>query len=165
MRTRPLDRSVTVLCLGLVLTHLVSKGGTMRVLCRPGQPVALPCSYPYEDHAGVSQLSVQWRSPRGRLLCHYIKHRAYQNCTPGYAVAYRPASVTLTIQSVGTQDFGSHICSVSKPHEFSDFSVELARMSDPVTMAPNGGGNRSGPTWINLLTCLLLVVCMKRLRE
>ncbi|KAL6113660.1 uncharacterized protein ACO6RY_11888 [Pungitius sinensis] len=162
MRTRPLDRTGTALCLGLVLTHLVGEGGAVRVLCRPGQPAALPCSYHYEDHAGVPQLSVQWRSPRDRLLCHYIKHKAYRNCTAGYGVAYRPGSITLTIQSVGAQDFGAHVCSVSKAHEFSDFSVELARMSDPVTLAPNGGGNRSGPTWMNLL---ILVVCMKKLRE
>ncbi|XP_077942000.1 hyaluronan and proteoglycan link protein 4-like isoform X2 [Gasterosteus aculeatus] len=161
MRTRAPDRTGTALCLGLVLTHLIGEGGAVRVLCRPGQPVSLPCSYHYEDHARVSQLSVQWRSPGDQLLCHYIKHKAYRNCSAGYAVAYRPGSITLTIRSVGAQDFGTHVCSVSKPHEFSDFSVELARMSDPVTLAPNGG-NRSGPTWINLLT---LVVCMKRLRE
>ncbi|KAK9542213.1 hypothetical protein VZT92_000093 [Zoarces viviparus] len=161
MRRTPLDQTGTALYLGLVLSHLVGEGSVVKVLCRPGQRVTLPCLYHYEDHAHISQLSVQWRSPSNELLCHYIKHKAYQNCTAGYAVAYRPGSITLTVQRVDTRDFGAHVCSVSKPHEFSDYSVELARMSESVTSAPKSGGNQSGVTWtLVLLLTLSLFVCM-----
>lgn len=101
----------------------------MKVLCRPGQRVSLPCSYHYEDGSQVSQLSVQWRSPRNELLCHYIKHKSFQNCSAGYDMSYSPGSITLTIQEVRAEDYGAHVCSVSKRHEFSDHRVELDRMS------------------------------------
>ncbi|KAM8762393.1 uncharacterized protein AB9X84_007183 isoform 1-T3 [Acanthopagrus schlegelii] len=126
---------------------VVCAGSVVRVLCRPGQAVTLPCSYHYEDDTQLSQLSVQWRSPNNELLCHYIKHKSFQNCSDGYSITYRPGSITLTIQRVRTEDFGTHICSVSKRHEFSDYSVELDRMPDSVTSAPNSGWTRSGPSW------------------
>ncbi|XP_034385706.1 hyaluronan and proteoglycan link protein 4-like [Cyclopterus lumpus] len=161
MSRRPLDPTGTALYLGLVLTQWVGEGGGVRVLGRPGQPVSLPCPYHYEDHAHVSQLSVQWRSPVNELLCHYIKHRAYRNCTAGYAVAYRPGSITLSIQRVHARDFGAHVCSVSEPHEFSDYSVELVRMPESFTSAPKSGGNQSGLSWL-LVFLLTLFVCSWR---
>ncbi|XP_078801003.1 uncharacterized protein LOC110014492 [Oryzias latipes] len=118
--------------------------GAVRVLCRPGQSVSLPCSYNYEDGASVSELSVQWRSPSSRLLCHYIKHKAFQNCSAGYSISYRPASIRLSILQVQAVDFGTHVCSVSKRHEFSDFSVELDQMRELITSAPTSNGNQSG---------------------
>ncbi|KAM9366181.1 uncharacterized protein ABDE67_007547 [Symphorus nematophorus] len=149
------QKGTAALYFGLVLSHLVGGkvGGSaeVRVFCQPGQSVTLPCSYHYEDDAHVSQLSVQWRSPDNELLCHYIKHKAFQNCTMGYSISYTPGSITLSIQRVRTQDFGAHVCSVSKRHEFSDFSVELVRTSDSVTSAPNTGWSQSGPAWSLLL--------------
>lgn len=44
-------------------------------------------------------------------------------------MTYRPGSIALTIQQVRLQDYGPHVCSVSKRDEFSDYSVELARAS------------------------------------
>ncbi|KAK2853644.1 hypothetical protein Q5P01_006305 [Channa striata] len=107
----------------------VSAGSVVKVLCQPGQRVTLPCSYHYEDQTHISQLSVQWRSPHNQLLCHYIKHKDFQNCTMGYTMTYSPGTITLTIQQVRVEDFGAHVCSVSKRHEFSDYSIELANAS------------------------------------
>ncbi|XP_076585580.1 uncharacterized protein LOC143314374 [Chaetodon auriga] len=146
-RTAVEQTGTAALYFGLVLSHLVGEGSVVKVLCQPGRPASLPCSYDYEDHEHVAQLSVQWRSPNNELLCHYIKHKAFQNCTAGYTITYSPGSITLTIRHVKAEDFGAHVCSVSKPHEFSDYSVELDRMSDSVTSAPNSGWNPSGPTW------------------
>ncbi|CAB1338824.1 unnamed protein product [Coregonus sp. 'balchen'] len=97
-----IGRKIAALSLGLVMSHLVVRGSAVKVLSQPGNTVQFPCSYSYEDHQDIPQLSVQWRGPGNTLLCHYIKHK------------------------VRTQDFGSHVCSVSKRHEFSDFSIELA---------------------------------------
>lgn len=44
-------------------------------------------------------------------------------------MTYIPGKITLTIKEVKMDDFGSHVCSVSKRHEFSDFSLELAMMT------------------------------------
>ncbi|KAA8579328.1 hypothetical protein FQN60_010668, partial [Etheostoma spectabile] len=111
----PVEQTGTAaLYLGLVLSHLVGEGGegsVVKVLCQQGQRVTLPCPYHYEDHAHISQLSVQWRSPHNELLCHHIKHKAYQNCTQGYTITYSPGSITLTIQHVSVEDFGAHVCS------------------------------------------------------
>uniref|UniRef100_A0A8C6L1P9 Ig-like domain-containing protein n=1 Tax=Nothobranchius furzeri TaxID=105023 RepID=A0A8C6L1P9_NOTFU len=103
----------------------VSSGSSVKVFSRPGQLVTLPCSYQYESRTNISQLSVQWRSPANELLCHYIKHKSFQNCSTGYTIHYRPGNISLIIQQVQTKDIGTHICSVSKRHEFSDFSVDL----------------------------------------
>ena len=98
-----------------------------QLLTLPGRPVTMPCVYRYEDHGEVPQLSVQWRGPPGRgLLCHYIKHKAFQNCSRGYSLSYSPGSILLTIQQVRAQDYGTHVCSVSKRHDVSDNSVHLA---------------------------------------
>ncbi|XP_071345794.1 CD276 antigen-like [Trachinotus anak] len=158
----PLEQTWTAaLYLGLVLSHLVGEGSVVKVLCQPGERVTLLCSYHYEDHTNVSQLSVQWRSPHNELLCHYIKHKAFQNCTAGYTIIYAPGNITLTIQQVRMEDFGVHVCSVSKRHEFSDYSIELARMSESVTSAPKSRGSQSGHTWtLILLHTLALFVCM-----
>ncbi|GLD55712.1 hyaluronan and proteoglycan link protein 4-like protein [Lates japonicus] len=135
----PLEQTGTAaLYLGLILSHLVGEGSVVKVLCQPGERVTLPCSYHYEDHTHISQLSVQWRSPHNELLCHYIKHKAFQNCTAGYTIIYSPGSITLTIQQVKMEDFGAHVCSVGKRHEFSDYNIELARM-------PDRGGEECGP--------------------
>ena len=85
--------------------------------------------YHYEDQSNIPQLSVQWRGPNNGLLCHYIKHKGFQNCTEGHSMTYIPGKITLTIKEVKMDDFGSHVCSVSKRHEFSDFSLELAMMT------------------------------------
>ena len=98
-----------------------------RVSGQPGRRLTLPCSYPYEDRSALAQLSVQWRGPDNQLLCHYIKHKAFQRCSDGYHLTYRPGSVTLTIQQLRPQDFGPHVCSVSKRDEFLDYSVTLVR--------------------------------------
>ncbi|KAE8297725.1 hypothetical protein D5F01_LYC04366 [Larimichthys crocea] len=157
----PLQQAATAaLYFGLVLSQLVGGGSVGRVPCRPGERVTFQCSYHYEDHEHVSQLSVQWRNPNNELLCHYIKHKAFQNCTMGYAITYSPGSIALTIQHVKMDDFGVHVCSVSKRHEFSDYSVELARTSDPVTTAPNRGRTQSGPVWTLLVLLHTLFVSM-----
>lgn len=107
----------------------MSAGSAVKVLCQPGQLVTLPCTYHNEDNTQVSQLSVQWRSPHNELLCHYIKHKAFQNCTAGYSITNTSGSITLTVQQVKMEDFGAHVCSVSTRDEFSDYSIELVRMS------------------------------------
>lgn len=86
----------------------------------------MPCQYEYETQGSIQQLSLQWRSPRNQLLCHLIKHKKYSNCTAGYSVHYNPGNITLIITEVRQEDFGRHVCSVSKLHEFSDFSIELS---------------------------------------
>ncbi|KAM4593478.1 uncharacterized protein PAE49_007816 isoform 2-T2 [Odontesthes bonariensis] len=148
------------LYLGLVLSHLVGEGSAEKVFGRPGEPVTLPCSYHYEDGAHISQLSVQWRSPLNELLCHYIKHKAFQNCSAGYAISYSPGSIALSIHQVRPHDLGTHVCSVSKRHEFSDYSIELDSMAESVTSAPTGGVKHSGLTWslavLHALTCLFV---------
>lgn len=110
------------------------------MFCQPGHRVTLPCFYPYEDRSALSQLSVQWRSPDNQLLCHYIKHKDFQRCDEGYHMTYRPGSITLTVQRVRLQDFGPHVCSVSKRDEFLDYSVELARASGESDRWGQGGG-------------------------
>jgi len=89
--------------------------------------IKMPCQYEYETQGSIQQLSLQWRSPRNQLLCHLIKHKKYSNCTAGYSVHYNPGNITLIIAEVRQEDFGSHVCSVSKLHEFSDFSIELSQ--------------------------------------
>lgn len=91
----------------------------------PGCTIKMPCQYEYEIQGSIQQLSLQWRSPRNHLLCHLIKHKTYSNCTPGYKVHYSPGNITLIIAHVSQEDFGKHVCSVSKLHEFSDFTIEL----------------------------------------
>ncbi len=108
----------------------MSAGGVVKVLCQPGQQVSVPCSYHYEDDTHVSQLSVQWRrSPNDKLLCYYIKHKAFENCTAGYSITYSPGNITLTIQRVTMEDFEAHVCFVSIREEFVDYSFELVRIS------------------------------------
>ena len=138
------------LCLGrrkvgpavLSVLPVVCAGGVLRVLSRPGQPVTLPCPYRYEDGSQLSELSVQWRSPDNELLCHFIKHKAFQRCSAGYAIAYSPGNITLTIRRARPRDLGAHVCSVSKRDEFSDCSVELATMSGEC--GRRGGGASAG---------------------
>ncbi|KAG7242771.1 hypothetical protein INR49_020146 [Caranx melampygus] len=146
-----LEQVVTAaLYLGLVLSHMVGEASVVKVLCRPGEQVTLLCSYHYEDEAHISQLSVQWRSPGNELLCHYIKHKFYQNCTAGYSIAYSPGSITLTIQRVSMEDFGVHVCSVNKRHEFSDHSILVARMSGECYRCGQGiyvRGELTGCVW------------------
>lgn len=97
----------------------------VRVFSPLGQTVGLPCKYGFESLRDLKQLSLQWKGPSNELLCHFIKHKAYQNCTPGYSLEYTPDNITLTIWMVKRTDFGTHVCSVSKRHEFSDFSIDL----------------------------------------
>ncbi|KAF6733543.1 hypothetical protein FQA47_017575 [Oryzias melastigma] len=149
---------MVALYFGLVLFHLTGEGGMERVLCRPGQGVSLPCSYHYEDQAPVSELSVQWKSPSSRLLCHYIKHKAFQNCSTGYSISYRPGNIQLFILQVQTEDFGTHVCSVSKRHEFSDFSMELDWISEFITSAPTSDGNQPGLA--RRLSTLYAFICL-----
>ncbi|KAK5874473.1 hypothetical protein PBY51_019415 [Eleginops maclovinus] len=159
-RTHLGQTATATLFLGMILSKCVGEGSAVTVLGQPGQQVTLPCSYNYEENTHIPQLSVQWRGPNNQLLCHYIKHKAYQNCTSGYTITYSPGSITLTIQHVHMEDFGAHVCSVSKPHEFSDYSMNLVRMSESVTSAPKSGGDLSGPTWTLIILYTLLSVCM-----
>lgn len=99
------------------------------VHCHPGMRATLPCPYHYEEHVQVPQLSVQWRSPNNQLLCHYIKHKSYQNCSSGYTIVYVPGSIRLVVQQLDLYDFGVHVCSVGKKHEFSDYRIEVVRVS------------------------------------
>ncbi|XP_023126294.1 uncharacterized protein LOC111568737 [Amphiprion ocellaris] len=148
------------LYLGLILSHLLGKGGAVQLSCRPGQSATLPCSYRYESGGQVSQLSVQWWSPDGQLLCHYIKHKTFRNCSSGYSISYQPGSIRLTVHRVHDHDFGTHVCSVSKPHKFTDVNIELVRMSESNTSAPVGGVSQSGVSWrifvLHGLGCLLV---------
>ncbi|KAG7483346.1 Hepatocyte cell adhesion molecule [Solea senegalensis] len=159
MRTRVEWSGTAALCFGLVLSHLFTEGSVVTVQCRPGEQVNLPCPYHYEDHGHVSQLSVQWRSPNNELLCHYIKHKAFQNCSSGYTIVYTPGNITLTIRQLNTNDFGVHVCSVGKRHEFADSSIEVVRVSGFVTSEPKARGNQLGQTWtLFLLLTLSLIV-------
>ncbi|XP_054876989.1 uncharacterized protein LOC129352148 isoform X2 [Poeciliopsis prolifica] len=134
----------------------LSSCGAVQLFCRPGQRLSLPCPYGFEDEQNLERLTVRWTSPRRKLLCHYIKHRKYQNCSTGYAMRYRPGSIQLSIQWAQNRDLGTHVCSVAKPHESQDFSIHVAWMEESVTSAPAGGGNRPGCSWsfvIIALTC------------
>lgn len=117
-------------CLKLLLTGSGSAppGGAVQLFCRPGQRLSLPCPYGFEDGQNLERLTVRWTSPRRKLLCHYIKHRKYQNCSAGYAMRYRPGSIQLSIQRAQNRDLGTHVCSVAKPHESQDFSIHVAWM-------------------------------------
>lgn len=109
------------------LSYSVPAGGAVQVFGEAGQRVTLPCLYHYEDTSQLSQLSVQWRSPTNALLCHFIKHKSFTNCSDGYAISYQPANITLHVLHAHTRDYGTHVCSVSKPHQFSDYKVELSQ--------------------------------------
>ncbi|XP_036837702.1 uncharacterized protein LOC118965059 [Oncorhynchus mykiss] len=134
-------------------------GSAVKVLSQPGNTVQFPCDYSYEDHQDIPQLSVQWRGPSNTLLCHYIKHKVFRNCTQGYSLDYTPRKITLSITEVRTQDFGSHVCSVSKRHEFTDFSIELAVKTDPITSLPTNRWAQSGlpEGHLVVLVCSVLV--------
>ncbi|KAM9318844.1 uncharacterized protein KZ484_023155 [Pholidichthys leucotaenia] len=161
LRKRLQQTGTAALYLGLILSHFI-QGSGIKVFSQPGQSVTLLCSYHYEDQVHIPQLSVQWRSPHNELLCHYIKHKDFQKCTPGYNIKYSPGSISLTIQQARPEDLGTHVCSVSKPHEFSDYRIELASKSESNTSAPMSGVNQSGFTGrllvLHTFTCLLL--CM-----
>ncbi|KAF7688845.1 hypothetical protein HF521_013652 [Silurus meridionalis] len=90
----------------------------------------MPCEYEYEAQGAIKQLSLQWKSPKSQLLCHFIKHKDYRNCTQGYSTLYTPGNITLIIDTVKEDDFGKHVCSVSKRHSFSDFIIELVKVTD-----------------------------------
>ncbi|CAL8363153.1 unnamed protein product [Gadus morhua 'NCC'] len=149
------------LCWGCALSHTDGKDSMTQLLTLPGRPVTMPCAYRYEDHGEVPQLSVQWRGPPGRgLLCHYIKHKAFQNCTPGYSLSYRPASILLTIQQVQAWDYGTHVCSVSKRHDVSDNSVHLAMRTEGVNEGQSSGRPLPGPTQgLAFLPALWWIMC------
>lgn len=142
------------LYLGFVLSHLLGEGSVVQ-LGRPGQWASLPCPYHYEDHSSLPELSVQWRGPQNLLLCHYVKHRAFQNCTAGYSISYSPANISLAIHRVRDRDFGTHLCSVSKRHEFSDSRVQLDRQPESVTLVPKGNGETLSDNVWTLLSGLL----------
>ncbi|XP_077375706.1 uncharacterized protein LOC144017715 [Festucalex cinctus] len=141
------------------LLHLIVEGTFVKVLCQPGQPITLLCVR-YHDNTLGSQLSVQWRSPHNDLLCHYIKHKAFQNCTTGYTISDTGGGVTLTIRRVEMKDLGSHVCSVSKPHEFSDHTFELAMVTRSVTSGPRSGSSRSSPNWRLILLLIVYLVAI-----
>ncbi|KAI5608356.1 neurogranin [Silurus asotus] len=93
----------------------------------PARKLSMPCEYEYEAQGAIKQLSLQWKSPKSQLLCHFIKHKDYRNCTQGYSTLYTPGNITLVIDTVKEDDFGKHVCSVSKRHSFSDFIIELVK--------------------------------------
>ena len=78
----------------------------VRVFSPLGLTAGLPCYYGFESLEDIKQLSLQWKGPSNELFCHFIKHKAYQNCTPGYSLVYTPNNITLSLGcstgSVGT---------------------------------------------------------------
>ncbi|KAF5899841.1 hepatocyte cell adhesion molecule-like, partial [Clarias magur] len=94
--------------------------------------LSMPCEYDYEAQGSVQQLSLQWKSPKSQLLCHFIKHKDYRNCTQGYSALYTPGNITLVIHEVKEADFGKHVCSVSKRHAFVDYTIELLQETGAV---------------------------------
>lgn len=100
--------------------------------------VHLQCVYKFEDKEPLPQLSVQWKDPSSRLVCQHIKHKQFQWCSDGYDLSYRPANITLTIQRVQDQDFGVHVCSVNKLHDFDDHRMEVVRTTGE--FHSSGGG-------------------------
>ncbi|KAL6463408.1 hypothetical protein MHYP_G00277990 [Metynnis hypsauchen] len=118
---------MTGLMLRLVLLCFTLEVTAIQLHSSPAQTLALPCRYDYEAQGSIPQLSLQWRSPSKQLLCHFIKHKAYRNCTAGYSVLYVPGNVTLVIDKVKEEDFGRHVCSISKRHDFVDYTIQLVR--------------------------------------
>ncbi|XP_077062378.1 uncharacterized protein LOC143714842 [Siphateles boraxobius] len=147
--------------LRLLLLYFILKATVAAIkLWSPlGLMIKMPCQYEYETRGSIQQLSLQWRSPRNQLLCHLIKHKKYSNCTAGYSVHYKPGNITLIIAEVRQVDFGRHVCSVSKLHEFSDFSIELSQKEDLSGELPKGKVDQSGSAKDHffLLGCSLFV--------
>ncbi|KAJ8388319.1 hypothetical protein AAFF_G00134730 [Aldrovandia affinis] len=130
-----------ILLCSLVISDAVP---VVKVLTTSGSRAEFPCRYEYEARGAIGQMSLQWRGPEHRLLCHYIKHKSFQNCTPGYSLDYTPGKITLIIKEVMAADIGTHVCSVNKQHEFSDFLTELSLRPKSSTEAPTANGNHSG---------------------
>ncbi|KAK3509118.1 hypothetical protein QTP70_020229 [Hemibagrus guttatus] len=115
------------LMLMILMLHFVFQVTALQLHSPLMQNLSMPCEYDYEAHGAIEQLSVQWRSPQSQLLCHFIKHKNYRNCTQGYSALYTPGNITLIIQKVKEEDFGKHVCSVSKRHAFLDYIIELTQ--------------------------------------
>ncbi|KAJ0001743.1 hypothetical protein NQD34_001539 [Periophthalmus magnuspinnatus] len=147
---------ITALYMALIWSHLTVKGSEV-LFASPGQPFSLPCVYPYEDHTPLPELSVQWKSPQNQLLCHFVKHKSFLNCSSGYHLSYRPARISLAIERVQNQDYGTHLCSVSKRHEFTDTQVQLSRQTESVTPTPGRGVTLTVQCWTFLLSVFLLL--------
>lgn len=129
----------------LLCSFFICDGGNaVKVLITPGSRAEIPCRYTYEDQGAIAEMSVQWRGPENQVLCHYIKHKSFRNCTPGYSLDYAPGQITLIIEEVAVADLGTHVCSVSKRHEFSDFDAELSLRPKSFTESPKANGNHSG---------------------
>ncbi|XP_076130726.1 neurogranin (protein kinase C substrate, RC3) a isoform X1 [Alosa pseudoharengus] len=142
-----------------VLLFFVVEVTAVRVYSPLGLMARLPCKYEFEILEDLKQLSLQWKSPSNELLCHFIKHKAYQKCTPGYSLEYSPNNVTLTIRTVRRTDFGTHVCSVSKSHEFSDFSIDLILKSESSSNSSVGSGCDSGHAHpLSSLLCLIVII-------
>ncbi|KAJ8276618.1 hypothetical protein COCON_G00083700 [Conger conger] len=124
--------------------YITDAGAAVTVLITPGSRAEIPCRYAYEDQGAIGEMSVQWKGPENQLLCHYIKHKSFQNCTPGYSLDYAPGRITLIIEEAVPGDLGTHVCSVSKRHDFSDFDAELRLRPKSFTEAPRASGNHSG---------------------
>lgn len=125
--------------------HVFLGSRTVRVLSSPGRMVHLQCVYKFEDKEPLPQLSVQWKDPSSRLLCQHIKHKQFQWCSDGYDLSYRPANITLTIQRVQDLDFGVHVCSVNKLHDFDDHRMEVVRTTGE--FHSSGGRSLSRPAY------------------
>ncbi|XP_076866762.1 uncharacterized protein LOC143518176 [Brachyhypopomus gauderio] len=148
---------MTELILRLMLLWFTVKALELR--SPPARPLAMPCVYDYEVHGGIQQLSLQWHSPAARLLCNFIKHKAYRNCTAGYSVLYAPGNATLVIDSVKEEDYGKHVCTVSKHHDFLDYIIYIMRAIESSTSPPAAKGEHSGcaRNHLFLLGCSLFV--------
>ncbi|MFT7818564.1 uncharacterized protein LOC111846276 [Arapaima gigas] len=138
-------KTMVVIFLRLLLCSFVMKGTAVKVLATIGGQASLPCRYEYEEAGAIEELSVQWKGPQQQLLCHFVKHKSFRNCTPGYDLIYTPGRITLVIGQVAAEDAGSHVCSVSKRHTFSDFVAQLSLRT------------RSTGPHLLLLSCVLLV--------
>nr|XP_023672091.1 uncharacterized protein LOC111846276 [Paramormyrops kingsleyae] len=124
------------LWLGLLFCFFLVRGTALRVFTTLGGRAELPCRYEYEDAGPIQELSVQWKGPQHQLLCHFIKHKAFRNCSGGYALDYAPGRIRLCVEEVTAADAGPHVCSVSKQHAFTDSVIELHLTSRSATAAP-----------------------------
>ncbi|MCJ8748803.1 hypothetical protein PDJAM_G00168760 [Pangasius djambal] len=150
---------MTDLMLRMIVLTFVLRVTALQLHSPPRQTVSMPCEYDYEAHGAIEQLSLQWRSPKSQLLCHFIKHKDYRNCTQGYSALYTPGNITLIIHKVKEEDFGKHVCSVSKRHAFLDYIIELVQVTESSTPLPTDKEEHSGyaQDHLLLLGCSLFV--------
>ncbi|KAM9441191.1 uncharacterized protein Hap1MRO34_026283 [Clarias gariepinus] len=150
---------MTELMLKMIALSLVLRVTAMQFRSPLSRTLSMPCEYDYEAQGSIEQLSMQWKSPRSQLLCHFIKHKDYRNCTQGYSALYTPGNITLIVHKVKEADFGKHVCSVSKRHAFVDYIIELVQMTESSTPLPSDKQERTGyaQEHLLLLGCSLIM--------